>query len=109
MRKAVATAFAVVALLGSAGTYAPAAMAAGASQEAAVAAQADCVKVKRWYSKRFNRMVDVENTCARKVCFTVTVAARKDPLFAIGAKKKESFRYGGTLWTKGTGIKNVAC
>lgn len=83
-----------------AGTYQPAAMADDASRETPVAAQADRVKVERRYGRRFNRVVGVESACARRACFTVTVAARKDPLSASRATKKESFRYGGTLRKK---------
>ncbi|WP_254711934.1 hypothetical protein [Streptomyces sp. TRM64462] len=82
----------------------------GAAGAATIAtAQADCVKVVRWYNSRSNRMVEVRNNCARTACFTVTLDWRKDPKFSIGPNRQDSFRYAGTLWTKGTGIKNVAC
>ncbi|QNS04114.1 hypothetical protein [Streptomyces xanthii] len=51
----------------------------------------------------------VQNTCGHKVCFSVTVAARRDPQFSIKANKTEDFRYGGTLWAKGTGLKRISC
>ncbi|MEU0780040.1 hypothetical protein ABZ341_00485 [Streptomyces sp. NPDC006173] len=51
----------------------------------------------------------MKNSCARKACFSVTVAARRDPDLSIGKNKKESFAYGGVAWTKGSGIKNKAC
>ncbi|MER5468763.1 hypothetical protein [Streptomyces sp. NPDC002685] len=69
----------------------------------------NCVTVVRWYNKRFNRLVEVKNSCSHKACFSVTVAARRDPDFSIGKNKKESFVYGGIAWTKGSGIKNKAC
>jgi hypothetical protein len=72
-------------------------------------AQADCVKVVRWYSEKSSRKVEVKNSCARQACFTVTVEWKKDPKYAIAAHKQASFRYGGTLWSQGSGIKNVAC
>jgi hypothetical protein len=113
MRKAVAMATAATAFAGSLvgfGTQAiaaPASTAPIASQASATAAE--CVTVVRWYNKRFNRYVEVKNSCARKACFSVTVAARRDPQFSIGANKKQSFRYGGIAWTKGTDIKNKPC
>ncbi|UYQ64410.1 hypothetical protein [Streptomyces peucetius] len=110
MRKTVTTAIAAATIFGSMGMLAPTAVAAAPAERQSVTARAaDCVKVVRWYSKRFDRMVEVENKCSRKACFSVTVAARRDPEFAIGANKKQSFRYSGTLWTKGTGIKNIGC
>ncbi|MGW7286784.1 hypothetical protein ACWGH4_14995 [Streptomyces sp. NPDC054847] len=111
MRKAATTALAAATIFGAVGMLAPAAVAApqAAVQETATARVADCVKVVRWYNQRFNRMVEVENTCSRKACFSVTVAARRDPEFSIGSNKKASFRYGGIAWTKGSGIKNISC
>ncbi|MEU1279166.1 hypothetical protein [Streptomyces sp. NPDC005805] len=109
MRKAAGAVAAAAVAFGSMVFTAPSAIAAPQGPQETAAAPAKCVKVVRFYSKRFNRLVEVENTCARKACFSVTVAARRDPEFAIGANKKESFRYGGTLWTQGTGIKNIGC
>ncbi|NNJ03519.1 hypothetical protein HHX38_05140 [Streptomyces sp. PKU-MA01144] len=78
-----------------------------ASQASAEAAK--CVVVVRWYTKRFSRYVEVKNSCARKACFSVTVAARRDPQFSIGPNRQQSFQYGGIAWTKGTDIKNKSC
>ncbi|WP_445408039.1 hypothetical protein [Streptomyces albidoflavus] len=72
-------------------------------------AAAACVTVVKWSSEKSCRYVTVRNACSAKKCFTVTIALRKDPKFAIGAKKQQKFRYGGTLGNKGTGIKNVGC
>ncbi|MET9512138.1 hypothetical protein ABZX62_27460 [Streptomyces flavidovirens] len=110
MRKTIstfATGIMMVGLLTITGTEAVAVQ--PAPRAVPLAAQAQCVKVVRFYNKRFNRVVEVKNSCERKACFTVTVPARRDPQFAVGAKKKQSFQYGGIAWTKGTGVKNVAC
>ncbi|MGW1882945.1 hypothetical protein [Streptomyces sp. NPDC001970] len=113
MRKSMAIATAATALVGSLGAFGAQVVAAprdGASNMTQVSPRAaGCVSVVRWYNERFNRMVEVKNTCARKACFSVTVAASRDPEFAIGANKKQSFRYGGIAWTKGSGIKNIGC
>ena len=112
MRKAVAMATAATALVGSLGAFGTQAVAApreAGVSATQVSAQAKCVTVVRWYSERSNRKVAVKNSCSRKACFSVTLDYRKDPKFAIGAKTKGSFRYAGTLWSKGTGIKNIGC
>ncbi|MFJ7298450.1 hypothetical protein [Streptomyces sp. NPDC099088] len=113
MRRTVALATVATALAGSLAGFGGQAMAAsnGTAPRVSQASSqaAGCVTVVRWYNKRFNRMVEVKNSCARTACFSVTVAARRDPDFSIGKNKKESFAYGGVAWTKGSGIKNKAC
>ena len=80
-----------------------------AGPEATESARAGCVKMLDRYNKRFNRYIKVKNTCGRKACFSVTVAARRDPEFSIGPNKTDEFRYGGIAWTKASGIKNIGC
>ena len=113
MSRTIAFVAATAALVGSFAGFEGQAMAATQSvapRTSQVSSQAArCVTVVRWYNKRFNRMVEVKNSCARKACFSVTVAARRDPDFSIGRNKKESFAYGGVAWTKGSGVKNKAC
>jgi hypothetical protein len=110
MRKFVSGILATVALSGSLGLVgATQAVAAPQGAEQVRAAQASCVKLLDRYNKDFNRYVKVKNTCGRKACFSVTVAASRDPEFSIGAHKTDSFRYGGIAWTKASGIKNIAC
>ncbi|MFH8488646.1 hypothetical protein [Streptomyces longisporoflavus] len=120
MRKFAGTALAAVVMMGALG-FTGSASAAEPQSGAAVtvasqstagdveAQRRKCVSVKKWYTKRFNRMVRVKNSCGYKVCFSVTVAASRDPEFAIGARKTQDFRYGGIAWTKGTGVKRVSC
>ncbi|MEU4044280.1 hypothetical protein ACK389_30765 [Streptomyces antibioticus] len=111
MRKFVSGIAAMVALSGSLGVLG--ATQAVAQPQAAQAAQAvqaaDCVKLVDTYTKRFNRYVKVKNSCARTACFSVTVAARRDPEFSIGRNKTQSFAYGGVLWTEASGVKNIDC
>ncbi|MBQ0995909.1 hypothetical protein [Streptomyces sp. RK62] len=109
MRKFIGSVAAVVAL-GSSLSFAGATQAVAAPQEpAAQADRAGCVKMLDRYNQGMNRYIKVKNSCSRKACFSVTVAARRDPEFSIGANKTQSFRYGGALWTKATGIKNISC
>ncbi|MFB8414554.1 hypothetical protein ACFC63_03420 [Streptomyces albidoflavus] len=82
---------------------------ADAGEHAEARAAAACVTVVKWSSEKSSRYVTVKNSCSTKKCFSVTIALRKDPKFAIGGKKQQKFRYGGTLGNKGTGIKNVGC
>lgn len=79
------------------------------AQAGSVSQAASCVKALKWYNKRFNRYVTVKNSCGHKVCFSVTVAARRDPDFSIGARKTDDFNYGGILWTEGSGLKQISC
>ncbi|MEV6753981.1 hypothetical protein [Streptomyces sp. NPDC051214] len=118
MRKFVGTTLAAAVLMGTLGMSgtAVAAPQSGTPTTASESASGDveaqrrkCVSPKKWYNKRFNRMVRVKNSCGYKVCFSVTMAASRDPEFAIGARKTEDFRYGGIAWTKGTGLKRVSC
>ncbi|MDK1474827.1 hypothetical protein QNO07_15600 [Streptomyces sp. 549] len=115
MRKLAAGAATAVLLGGSLGlTAGPAAAASPALGSTAPVAEvapqaAACVTVVDWYSEKSGRYVKVKNSCARTACFSVTMALRKDPSFSIGANKTASFRYGGTLGVKGSGIKNKAC
>lgn len=121
MRKFASAALMTTAVVGSLGLAASEAAAAVAPQgrmsvatvteERAqdVALQATCVKPKKWFNSGSGRYVRVQNTCGGKVCFSVTVAARRDPQFSIKANKTEDFRYGGILWTKGTGLKRIGC
>ncbi|MFJ9133322.1 hypothetical protein ACIRRT_09665 [Streptomyces sp. NPDC102256] len=109
MRRTVALATVATALAGSLAGFGGQAMAVSNGTAPRVSQAAGCVTVVRWYNKRFNRMVEVKNSCARTACFSVTVAARRDPDLSIGKNKKESFAYGGVAWTKGSGIKNKAC
>ncbi|MFG2576126.1 hypothetical protein [Streptomyces sp. NPDC048481] len=90
----------------SAASAAPSSQAGGASD---VSVTASCLKVLDWYNSGTGRYVKVKNSCGHKACFSVTVAARSDPDFSIGANKTESFRYGGILWTEGSGIKEKNC
>ncbi|MGW7663200.1 hypothetical protein [Streptomyces sp. NPDC054756] len=111
MHKFVSAVVATVALGASVG-FTGATQAVAAPQESADAAQATragCVKMVDRYNRGMNRYIKVKNSCAHKACFSVTVAARKDPEFSIGARKTESFRYSGILWTEATGIKNISC
>ncbi|QOV35518.1 hypothetical protein IM697_36540 [Streptomyces ferrugineus] len=111
MRRFVSGFAAAVALSGSLGLVG--ATQAVAGPQFAEAAQstraANCVKMLDRYNQRLNRYIKVKNSCARKACFSVTVAARRDPEFSIGANKTQSFRYGGAFWTEATGIKNISC
>ena len=107
MRRFVGGIAAVVALGGSLSFVG--ATQAVAEPQAAPQARAACVKMVDRYNEGFNRYIKVKNSCGRKACFSVTVAARRDPEFSIGAHKTESFRYGGTLWTEASGIKNISC
>lgn len=109
MRKSITSGLVAVAALGSMGLFNPTAVAATGPAEAEAAPMASCVQVVRWYTQKWDKKVEVKNSCGYKVCFTVTVAARKDPAFSIGANRQESFRYGGSLWTTGTGIKVIGC
>ncbi|MEV8530984.1 hypothetical protein [Streptomyces sp. NPDC051211] len=108
MRSKVSALFAAAAVAGSLFVAAPAATAAENDETGADRA-ASCVQLVRFWEKGFNRMVEVKNTCSQTACFTVTVAARKDPKFSIGGNRQESFSYGGKLWSRGSGIKNVGC
>ncbi|MGW5732569.1 MULTISPECIES: hypothetical protein [Streptomyces] len=120
MRKIAGTALAAVIMMGTLGVSGsavaaepqsgtPVSVTAQSTSGDVEAQRRKCVSVKKWYNKRFNRMVRVKNACGYKVCFSVTVAASRDPEFAIGARKTEDFRYSGIAWTKGTGIKRVSC
>ncbi|MER6393554.1 hypothetical protein ABT236_34470 [Streptomyces sp. NPDC001523] len=112
MRKSITSGLLVAAALGSLSVLSPVAVAAtGTAEEASVAtpAAASCVEVVRWYTDWPDKFVEVKNNCGSKACFSVTVAANRDPVFSIGAYRQQSFRYGGALWTSGTGIKNIGC
>ncbi|MGF0170162.1 hypothetical protein ACQF36_06415 [Streptomyces sp. Marseille-Q5077] len=110
MRKFIGAALAAVAVVGVLGASAGVATAGPlTTQEAAEAKAATCVKAKKWYNEGSGRWVRVQNTCGYKVCFSVTVAAASDPEFSIGANKTQNFRYGGILWTEGTGLKRISC
>ncbi|MFE2628880.1 hypothetical protein ACFXDP_13220 [Streptomyces sp. NPDC059374] len=111
MHKFISAVVATVALGASVGFTGatPAVAAPQGSADAAQATRAGCVKMLDLYDQGWNRYVKVKNSCGHKACFSVTVAARRDPEFSIGARKTDSFRYGGILWTEASGIKNISC
>ncbi|MCY0948281.1 hypothetical protein [Streptomyces sp. H27-S2] len=111
MRKSITSGLVAAAALGSLSVFSPTAMAAADAAEVlpTPTAAASCVQVVRWYSNWPDKLVEVKNTCGSTACFSVTVAANRDPEFSIGANRQQSFRYGGALWTSGTGIKNIGC
>ncbi|MEU6296443.1 hypothetical protein [Streptomyces erythrochromogenes] len=112
MRKTIASGLVAAAALGTLSGISPAAVAATGDAGAAAVpagAAASCVEVVRWYTNWPDKFVEVKNNCGSTACFSVTVAAKRDPEFSIGAYRQQSFRYGGALWTSGTGIKNIGC
>lgn len=110
MRKFMGSILAATAMVGALGISSGQATAAPQGGRAEAGPQAaSCVKALKWYNSGFNRYVTVKNSCNHKVCFSVTVAARRDPEFSIGARKTDDFSYGGILWTEGTGIKQISC
>ncbi|MFJ3724942.1 hypothetical protein ACIPYQ_20575 [Streptomyces sp. NPDC090045] len=112
MRKSITSGLVAAAALGCLSALSPAAMAATGAAEVSSAptvAAASCVEVVRWYTNWPDKFVEVKNNCGSTACFSVTVAANRDPEFSIGAYRQQSFRYGGALWTSGTGIKNIGC
>ncbi|MEW2259221.1 hypothetical protein [Streptomyces sp. NPDC047869] len=116
MRKIMGSILAATVVLGALGVSSGQAMAAPRGTQAVSKVQvesapqaATCVKVVKWYNKRFDRYVRVKNSCGHKVCFSVTVAAARDPEFSIGARRTDDFSYGGIAWSKGSGIKQISC
>jgi hypothetical protein len=111
MRRFVSGIAATVALGGSLGLMgATQAVAQPQVAEAAQSARAaNCVKMLDRYNEGFGRYIKVKNSCSRTACFSVTVAADRDPKFSIGPNKTQSFRYGGIAWTEASGIKNIDC
>ncbi|MEV6679609.1 hypothetical protein AB0N09_22540 [Streptomyces erythrochromogenes] len=112
MRRSITSGLAAAAAAASLAAISPSAIAATVPTqvaEPAPASTAACVELVGFYTDWPDRFVTVRNNCGSTACFSVTVAANRDPKFSIGGNRQQSFRYGGALWTQGTGIKNIGC
>ncbi|MFD4243179.1 hypothetical protein ACFWP3_16510 [Streptomyces sp. NPDC058525] len=112
MRKSITAGLAAAAAFTSLSVLSPSATAATGSTQAAepvATSAAACVQLVNFHTDWPSRYVTVSNTCGYTACFSVTVAAKADPEFSIGGSRQQTFRYGGALWTEGSGIKNIGC